>query len=100
MFGDPKAFVLLILHDPKTDQHFDFELLQLVQYEIEELAALDHFHINVVSMDLQESVKRFVHLLSYPLLIYLYVVADFEFHSRLAKFGAEIQDRLHHMYIR
>ena len=61
--------MLLILHDPKTDQHFDFELLQLVQYEIEELAVLDHLHINVVSMNLQESVKRLVHLFLYPLYI-------------------------------
>ena len=60
MFGDPKAFVLLILHDPKTDQHFDFELLQLVQYSIEELAALDHLHVNVVCLNLKESVKRLV----------------------------------------
>ena len=60
MFGDSKAFVLLI-----PEEHFDFELLQLVQYEIEELAALDHFHINVVSMDLQESVKRLVGSLAF-----------------------------------
>lgn len=69
MFGDPKAFVVLIVLEHFRFDHF--ELVQIFQYELEEMAEHDHLHINCVCMDVHEAVKRLVHLALYSLLIYM-----------------------------